>query len=876
MFHTLFAGFLLPNYGKFSNFMKFLVKLSLWGLASLLGLMLIGAVALIGTYWYIAPELPDVQALKEVQLQVPLRVYSHEGQLMAEYGEKRRIPARIEDVPEPMVQAFLAAEDDRFYEHPGVDYQGVIRAGLNLVLTGKKTQGASTITMQVAKNFFLSPEKTYRRKLREMFLAFKIEKELTKDEILELYLNKIYLGHRAYGIGAAAQAYYGATIDELDLPQIAMIAGLPKAPSGFNPIVNPERAFVRRNYVLGRMHALGFIDEKEYQKAIEAPLSADLHSPELQLSAPFVGELVRSAMFEEYGERAYTEGFRVYTTVRERLQRAADKSLRSGLLEYDVRHGYRGAIGSIDVKLQEDPLIWDGILKKKGKIADLTPALVTAVKKNSAQIYLGNGETSQIPWEGLAWAAPYINENRIGDKPEKAEDVLTEGDLVWVRKITVEIAKEDNKKDQNPEQREIWSLSQQPEVAGALVSLRPTDGAILAVSGGFDFYSSKFNRATQAQRQPGSSFKPFIYSAALEKEYTPASIINDAPVVFQDSALEDTWRPENYSGKFYGPTRMRVALTNSRNLVSIRLLRSIGLRYALNHAKLFGFDTSRLPADLSLALGSGTVTPLELARGYAVFANGGHLVTPYIIERIESADGEILKQEQAAVASEEPVFVTETGEFLLNFQPESEQDEVSAPEPEQLLPVAIDTEEVESLEITEPPKEPQVSPVAPRVLAADNAYQISSMLRDVVRYGTGRKALKLGRKDLGGKTGTTNDQKDAWFSGYNADIVTTVWIGFDRLKPLGARETGANAALPMWVLFMEEALRDLPDHILEQPPGMVTVRIDPENGLLAGPDTASPIFETFRGRFVPVETSFKSESPSLETGGGAEMPEQLF
>jgi penicillin-binding protein 1A len=876
MFHTPFAGFLLPNYGKFSNFMKFLVKLSLWGLASLLGLMLIGAVALVGTYWYIAPELPDVQALKEVQLQVPLRVYSHEGQLMAEYGEKRRIPTRIEDVPEPMVQAFLAAEDDRFYEHPGVDYQGVIRAGLNLILTGKKTQGASTITMQVAKNFFLSPEKTYRRKLREMFLAFKIEKELTKDEILELYLNKIYLGHRAYGVGAAAQAYYGATIDELDLPQIAMIAGLPKAPSGFNPIVNPERAFVRRNYVLGRMHALGFIDEKEYQKAIEAPLSADLHSPELQLSAPYVGELVRSAMFEEYGERAYTEGFRVYTTVRERLQRAADTSLRSGLLEYDVRHGYRGAIGSIDIKLQEDPLIWDGILKKKGKIADLTPALVTAVDKNTAQIYLGNGETSQIPWAGLAWAAPYINENRIGDKPEKAGDVVTAGDLVWVRKITVEIAKEENKKDQDPEQREIWSLSQQPEVAGALVSLRPADGAILAVSGGFDFYSSKFNRATQAQRQPGSSFKPFIYSAALEKEYTPASIINDAPVVFQDSALEDTWRPENYSGKFYGPTRMRVALTNSRNLVSIRLLRSIGLRYALNHAKLFGFDTSRLPADLSLALGSGTVTPLELARGYAVFANGGHLVSPYIIERIENADGEILKQEQAAVASEEPVFVTEAGEFLLDFQPADEQEEVSVQEPEQAVPDEINTEEIAPAEVVEPPKEPQVSPVAPRVLAADNAYQVSSMMRDVVRYGTGRKALKLGRKDLGGKTGTTNDQKDAWFSGYNADIVTTVWIGFDRLKPLGARETGANAALPMWVLFMEEALRDLPDHILEQPPGMVTVRIDPENGLLAGPDTASPIFETFRERFVPVETSFKSESPALETGGGAEMPEQLF
>ena len=855
--------------------MKFLTKLILWGLASMLALMLIGGIALVGTYWYMAPGLPDVQALKEVRLQVPLRVYSHEGLLMAEYGEKRRIPTRIEDVPEPMIQAFLAAEDDRFYEHPGVDYQGVIRAGLNLIVTGKKTQGASTITMQVAKNFFLSPEKTYRRKLREMFLAFKIEKELTKDEILELYLNKIYLGHRAYGVGAAAQAYYGATIQDLTLPQIAMIAGLPKAPSGFNPIVNPERAFVRRNYVLGRMHELGFITEPVYQDAIKAPLSADLHSPELQLAAPYVGELVRSAMVEQYGEQAYTEGFRVYTTVRERLQRAADQSLREGLLQYDVRHGYRGAIGSIDLELQADPLVWDGILKKTGKKAGLRPALVVGVDKKSAQIYLGNGEEAELPWEGMEWAARYINENRIGDKPEKAEQVVTAGDLIWVRQQTIEIEPENKDKEGTPEKKLIWALSQEPDVAGALVSLRPADGAILAVSGGFDFYSSKFNRATQAQRQPGSSFKPFIYSAALEKDYTPASVINDAPVVFEDSALEDTWRPENYSGKFYGPTRMRVALINSRNLVSIRLLRSIGLRYALNHAKLFGFDTSRLPADLSLALGSGTVTPLELARGYAVFANGGHLVTPYLIERIEGADGEILQENTASVASEEPVIVSETGEFQLILQPLEQR------ESEEQRKDVVSNSDEESVELDvaqgeEESDKPALSPLAPRVLAEDNAYQVASMMRDVVRFGTGRKALALGRKDLAGKTGTTNDQKDAWFSGYNADMVTTVWIGFDRLKPLGSRETGANAALPMWVLYMREALQGLPDHTLEQPPSMVTVRIDPENGLLAGPDTIGPIFETFRERYVPTETSFKPDTPALEAGGGPEMPEQLF
>jgi penicillin-binding protein 1A len=848
--------------------MKILTKLLLWGLASMLGLMLIGGIALIATYWYIAPELPDVQALKEVRLQVPLRVYSHEGLLMAEYGEKRRIPTRIEDVPEPMIQAFLAAEDDRFYEHPGVDYQGVIRAGLNLVLTGRKSQGASTITMQVAKNFFLSPEKTYRRKLREMFLAFKIEKELTKDEILELYLNKIYLGHRAYGVGAAAQAYYGATVDELDLPQIAMIAGLPKAPSGFNPIVNPERAFVRRNYVLGRMYELGFINESQHKEAVESPLSADLHSPELQLSAPYVGELVRAALVEQYGEKAYTEGFRVYTTVRERLQRAADQSLRAGLLQYDVRHGYRGPVGSIDLKLQEDPLVWDRLLRKTGKKADLRPALVTGVEQQSAEIYLGKGERSEIPWAGLEWAVEYINENRTGPKPEKASQVVSLGDLVWVRQQKVVIESDEKYKKDKAEEKLIWALSQEPEVAGALVSLRPGDGAILAVSGGFDFYSSKFNRATQAQRQPGSSFKPFIYSAALEKEYTPASIINDAPVVFEDSALEDTWRPENYSGKFYGPTRMRVALINSRNLVSIRLLRSIGVRYALNHAKLFGFDTSRLPADLSLALGSGTVTPLELARGYAVFANGGYLVTPYLIERIEGRDGEVLQQEPSSVAADESVIASEEGEFLLAYQP-VEADVGKEEETERVVESVVADEESEV-------SGPQPSPAAPRVLAADNAYQVASMMRDVVRFGTGRKAMALGRKDLSGKTGTTNDQKDAWFSGYNADMVTTVWVGFDRLKPLGARETGANAALPMWVLFMKEALQGLPDHVLEQPQGMVTVRIDPENGLLAGPDTASPIFETFRERLVPAETSYQADDSTIEAGGGPEMPEQLF
>ena len=874
--------------------MKLLTKLSLWGLASIFGLFLIGVAAVIATYLYLAPGLPDVQDLKEVRLQVPLRVYSHEGLLMAEYGEKRRIPVMIKDVPEPMIQAFLAAEDDRFYEHPGVDYQGVLRAVINLAITGKKTQGASTITMQVAKNFYLSPEKTYTRKIREMFLAFKIEKELTKDEILELYLNKIYLGNRSYGVGAAAQVYYGATNQELTLPQIAMIAGLPKAPSGFNPIVNPERAFTRRNYVLGRMQELGFIDMETYELAKVAPLTAELHRPEVEVPAPFIGEMVRSEMYARYGEKAYTEGFDVHTTVRARLQAAADNALRAGLLDYDQRHGYRGPVGSVDLEIQPDELEWDKILKRQSRAADLRPALVTKVDKQSAEAYMGDGVRVEIPWEGLVWARKYVNENYLGAELKVAADVLKPGDLIYVRQqqITIEEkeTKAKDKKKQKPEKRLIWALGQLPEVAGALVSLRPQDGAILALSGGFDFYLSKFNRAAQAQRQPGSSFKPFIYSAALKKGYTPASIFNDAPVVFEDAALEDTWRPENYSGKFYGPTRMRVALTKSRNLVSIRILRSIGLRYALRHAGKFGFDTSRLPADLSLALGSGTVTPMELARGYSVFANGGYLVTPYLIEYIEGPEGEILERTLPQVACETPCVLEEANEYqLVMSDKDVELVSQSAPEPEQVNqvePSLSDVGEVDVLDANtelEADVEAEVEEVAiltpaPRAIESNNAYQMASMMRDVIRFGTGRKALALGRNDLAGKTGTTNDQKDAWFSGYNPDIVTTVWLGFDRLKPLGSRETGGGAALPMWVSYMREALRGLPEHNLEQPPGMVTVRIDPETGLLAGPSTVGPIFETFREDLVPDEISFDSRAPSMAPGEGTgtEMPEQLF
>jgi penicillin-binding protein 1A len=847
--------------------MKIIGKLFWWGLASLLGLVLVGIITVMGAYLVIAPELPEVEKLKEVRLQVPLRVYSHEGLLLAEYGEKRRIPVSIEELPQAMVQAFLAAEDDRFYEHPGVDYQGVIRAGLNLVLTGKKTQGASTITMQVAKNFFLSPEKTYRRKIREMFLAFKIEKELTKDEILELYVNKIYLGNRAYGVGAAAQVYYGADVNSLTLPQIAMIAGLPKAPSRFHPIVNPERAQVRRDYVLSRMYGLGFIGKATYDESVAAPLTAGLHSPELEVSAPYVGEMVRAYMVEQYGDEAYNNGFNVYTTIRAELQASANHAIRKGLHDYDMRHGYRGVIGHVDLDMQSEIETWNDLLKAKGKIGELLPALVTKVENKRVEIYLGEERSEEIPWEGIAWARTYKNENSMGPEIKKAFEVVKPGDMVRVRWSTVERIQEKEGKEVKTREP-AWVLAQVPEVSGALVSLRADDGAILALTGGYDFYASKFNRAVQAQRQPGSSFKPFIYSAALDRDFTPASIINDAPVVFEDSALEGTWRPENYSGRFYGPTRLRVALTKSRNLVSIRLLRSIGIRYALRHAGKFGFDTSRLPADLSLALGSGTVTPMELARSYAVFANGGYLIEPYFIASIKGPEEEQIYSASPLGACEKACQVNELDSIRLELT--DLPDDIVLPEPT--------TEPVDESLVGEPLEdEIRVMDPAPRVISAENAYQTVSMMKDVVRFGTGRKAMALGRNDLAGKTGTTNDQKDAWFSGYNADVVTTVWIGFDRLKPLGNREAGASAALPLWVDYMRSALDGIPERTLEQPDGLVTVRIDPENGLLAGPNTQSPIFETFRESLVPVEESQDVRSPSAITGtDGPEMPEQLF
>lgn len=786
-------------------------------LFSAVGLILCGVLVSGGLYLYLSPQLPSADTLRDVRYQVPLRVYSRDGKLLAEYGEMRRSPVKLSEVPDLMVKAVLAAEDYRFYQHPGVDYQGLLRAAWHLVTTGKKTQGGSTITMQVARNFFLGREKTYLRKFTEILLSLKIEHEFSKQEILQLYLNKIYLGERAYGIAAAAQVYYGVELSKLTLAQMAMLAGLPKAPSRYNPIADPPRALERRNYVLGRMRDVGYINEDTYRAALKENDDATLHSLTIEAEAPYLGEMVRADVVSRYGEDAYTAGYKVFTTVDSRLQTAANAAIRDALLAYDRRHGYRGPESRVTLAPESGPDDWAAALANRDPVGTLPAGLVIKVGTTDIQVYLENEGIITIPWEGLEWARPYIDDNHVGAKPQSPADVVKVGDIIRVRRT---------KGDQ-------WQLAQIPVVEGALVALRPDDGSIVAITGGFDFFKSKFNRATQASRQPGSSFKPFIYSSALEQGMTPATLINDAPVVFNDPGLEDTWRPENYSGRFFGPTRLREALVHSRNLVSIRVLRAIGIDKTINYVTRFGFNKSALPHNLSLALGSGAVTPLDLASGYAVFANSGFRVEPYFIDHIEDINGKVLYATTPYPACNE------------------------------CPTLSVD--------------QAKQAHLAPRVITPQNAYLMTSMMRDVIRRGTGRKARVLGRHDIAGKTGTTNDQRDAWFAGFNPNVVTVAWVGFDDTHPLGNAETGARAALPMWIDFMREALHGLPDHPPEQPPGLVTVRIDPNTGLLADSKDHKAIFETFYANNVPNRESTKGSTTGVgNTNSTAANPEQLF
>ncbi|GMR14809.1 MAG: penicillin-binding protein 1A [Gammaproteobacteria bacterium] len=797
----------------------------------------LGLATLAITYLVVVKDLPDVETLRDVQLQVPLRVYTQDAKLISVFGEKRRIPVRIDEMPEQLKNAFIAGEDARFREHPGVDYQGITRAVWTLATTGEKSIGGSTITQMLARNFFLTREKTYTRKIKEIFLALKIERELSKDEILELFLNKILLGHRAYGVGAAADVYYGKPVDQLTLAQSAMLAALPKAPSRINPITSPARAMNRRNYVLGRMLELGYISDTQYQQAKSARNTAFYHGATTEVSAPYLAEMVRKDMLARFGQAAYTGGYEVYTTINSRFQAVANQSVADGLEEYDRRHGYRGAETQIELKATDTSSDWDEILRPYKTVAGMVPGLVTDVDEDIALVYQADGQIIALSLADMQWARKFISRDRVGLEPKSVVNVLKQGDV-----IRTQVSDEGQPQ-----------LAQLPEIEALLISLSPRDGSIKALVGGYDYTRSKFNRVIQSRRQPGSSFKPFLYSAALAKGKTTASIVNDAPIVFSDAELERDWKPQNYSEKFFGPTRLREAMVNSRNLVSIRLLRDIGIPYASKYISRFGFDPAELPGNLSMALGSASLKPLSIARGYAVFANGGYLIDPYYIERVVDPKGTVLFAASPRVVCAGCVNAD---------KPEDEPLTAPLAKPS-FRPLQLETGA--DLQITEQETVEIHDAVArtlpaPRVISAQNTFLVRSMMMDVVRRGTGKKAMALGRNDLAGKTGTTNEQRDAWFSGYNSEVVTSVWMGFDSHEPLGRYEVGGKAALPIWIDYMRVALQDVPDQALEIPEGITQARIDPDTGLLARLENPAAVMEVFEtGSLPPMEDAVEGD-----------------
>ena len=772
-------------------------------------------------YWLVAPGLPSVHALRDVEYQVPLSVHSADGKLIALFGETRRTPVRIEDVPEPVKQAFLALEDARFYEHPGVDWRGITRAVWLVATTDGRVAGGSTITQQVAKMFFLSPEYSYVRKFREMLLALKMERELSKDEILGLYLNKSFFGNRAYGIVAAAEFYYGKTLDELTLSEAATLASIPKFPSSGNPIINPERAMIRRNYALLRMLELGFIDQNQYQAAVAEPSRASPHEPPIELEASYVAEMVRQTMVDRYGADALTGGYRAYTTLDSRVQEAANSGIRSALLAYDRRHGWRGAEGHVELPQVVTPAFAQQALRDYRQLGGLLPALVTVVGQNEAMLTLADGQEATLDMAQLRWAAPHISADRRGAAPRKPADVLAPGDIVRLSR--------------NAEGG--FELAQIPAAQGALATISSEDGAILALNGGFSFGINKFNRATQSLRQPGSSFKPFVYAAAFERGFHPGSIVLDAPVVFHDRSTGTSWRPSNDNNTFSGPKRLREAMVTSRNLVSVRILDAIGANYAKRYIQGFGFPAESLPENLSLALGTSSVPPLAAARGYAVFANGGFLVDPYFLSYVVDRNGVVVFSEHAPRACRAcPERFAQGGGQVAGFN-------------------LGDAAPAEAAPITE--AGPPDTLLAPRAVDERTAFLIHSILRDVIQRGTGRAARVLNRSDIGGKTGTTNDYRDAWFSGFGAGVVTSAWVGMDDFSTLGSREYGGTAALPMWIDVMRAALDGVPDTQATIPNGIVTALIDPNTGLLTPAGTPGAISE-----FMKIEDAARLESAS--------------
>ncbi|KOC91115.1 peptidoglycan glycosyltransferase/peptidoglycan DD-transpeptidase MrcA [Winslowiella iniecta] len=798
--------------------------------------ILLGAGSVYGLYKYIEPQLPDVNTLKDVRLQTPMQVYSAEGDLIAQYGEKRRVPLTIEQMPPEMVKAFIATEDSRFYEHHGVDPIGIFRAASIALMSGHASQGASTITQQLARNFFLSPERTLMRKIKEAFLAIRIEQLLNKDEILELYLNKIYLGYRAYGVGAAAQVYFGKNIDQLTLSEMAMIAGLPKAPSTFNPLYSHDRAVSRRNVVLARMLDQHYISQPQYDEARNEPLVASYHGPEIAFSAPYLTEMVRQEMIKRYGENAYTDGFKVYTTVTRKLQTAAQESVRNNVMAYDMRHGYRGPS---NVLWKVGETAWDKAemlktLKSLPVYGPLLPAVVTTANSDEATALMRDGSSVSLGMAGMRWARPYKSDTQQGATPRSVTQVVQPGQQIWVRKV-------DND----------WWLAQVPDVNSALVSLNPKDGAVRALVGGFDFNQSKFNRATQALRQAGSNIKPFLYTAAMDRGLTLASILNDVPISRWDAGAGSDWRPKNSPARYDGPIRLRQGLGESKNVVMVRAMRAMGVDYAAEYLQRFGFPAQNIVHTESLALGSASFTPLQLVRGYAVMANGGFLVDPYFISKIENEQGGVLFEVKPKVACPEcnlPVIYGDTKKALAMNEDSVENVAVS----QENRNVAVPQPQLEQVPTGQPQQDGEQQ-YAPHVINTPLSFLIKSALNSNIFgepgwMGTGWRAGRdLKRNDIGGKTGTTNSSKDAWFSGYGPGVVTSVWIGFDdhrrdlgRTTASGAipdqisgYEGGAKSAQPAWDNYMKSALDGVPVEPLTPPEGVVTVNIDRSTGKLA-------------------------------------------
>ena len=754
-----------PNDARFTTQIELLtlnraLRNFLWFFMSVFSL---GAIAFGFIFFAIMPTLPPIDTIREMDLTIPLRVYAIDGSLIAEYGDHKRNPVPIKDAPDELVNAILAAEDDRFFEHHGVDLGGVVRAFIANIESGNIVQGSSTITMQVAGNYFLDRrEKTYSRKLKEVLIALELERTLDKREILELYLNKIFLGQRSYGFAAAASIYFNKSLDDLTLSEIATLAGIPKSPSTRNPIVNPEGAKSRRNYVLKRMRDLGDITNDEYLQAINDPVGARRHSLTVELEAPYIGEMVRAYMFNQYGQAAYTKGYKVYTTVNTVYQRAATNALRSGLIAYDQRHGFDGPVGFLDLDADTDNNLSER-LREYPDIGGLKAAIVSEVRSDGIDVITPPNNILQIDPVGWKWTSRNM--------PKE----LRSGDIVYIKG-----------------DEDATNLAQVPEIQGALVSLDPSDGAILALTGGFDFYAGKFNRALQARRQPGSNIKPFIYSAALDNGFTLATLVSGAPIVIEDT-LGDTWRPENYSKKVFGPTRLRKALAQSLNLVSVRLVRGLGTPLVIEHLEQFGFDREQLPAGLSLALGSASFAPIEMARAYGVFANGGYLINPYFIVRVEDQKGAIIEY------ANRTMLCAQCGLSEKSYEDQSEG-------------------------ILSDPR------YSKRVLSPENAFLMNELMKGAIREGTGRRALSLDRSDIAGKTGTTNNFRDAWFSGFNKDVVTSVWVGFDVPRDLGSKESGARAALPIWIDYMATALEGKPETALPMPENIIRAWVHKDTG----------------------------------------------